>query len=71
MGVDKDTTGIVTKNQYVQDFFIRQMKERLYAKKYLGIVHGAFFPPDGEISLPIARKEGSIIGLQIPGEWKA
>jgi 23S rRNA pseudouridine1911/1915/1917 synthase len=61
--LDKNTTGLVlfAKNQYVQDFFIRQMKERLYAKKYLGIVHGAFFPPDGEISLPIARKEGSII----------
>jgi len=61
--LDKGTTGIVlfAKNQYVQDFFIRQMKERRYEKNYLGLIHGAFDPPAGEISLPIARKEGSII----------
>lgn len=61
--LDKDTTGIVlfAKNQYVQDFLTRQMKEHRYEKKYLGIVHGSFDPPKGEISLPIARKEGSII----------
>lgn len=61
--LDRDTTGIVlfAKNQYVQDFLIRQMKERIYEKNYLGIIHGAFTPPEGEIALPIARKEGSII----------
>ncbi len=61
--LDTNTTGIVlfAKNPYVQDFLIRQMKERSYEKYYLGIVHGAFTPPEGEISLPIARREGSII----------
>jgi 23S rRNA pseudouridine1911/1915/1917 synthase len=61
--LDRDTTGLVlfAKNQFVQDFLIRQMKEHRYEKKYLGIVHGAFTPPEGRISLPIARKEGSII----------
>lgn len=61
--LDTNTTGIVlfAKNPYVQDFLIHQMKDRRYEKNYLGIVHGGFNPPEGEISLPIARREGSII----------
>lgn len=61
--LDTNTTGIVlfAKNPYVQDFLIHQMKDRRYEKNYLGIVHGSFNPPEGEISLPIARREGSII----------
>jgi len=61
--LDTNTTGIVlfAKNPYVQDFLIRQMRERGYEKHYLGIVHGVLTPSAGEISLPIARKEGSII----------
>ncbi|MBP7174997.1 MAG: RluA family pseudouridine synthase [Thermoclostridium sp.] len=61
--LDTNTTGIVlfAKNPYVQDFLIHQMKNRSYEKHYLGIIHGHLSPPAGEISLPIARKEGSII----------
>ncbi len=61
--LDTNTTGIVlfAKNPYVQDFLIHRMKDRSYQKNYLGIVHGVFDPPEGEISLPIARREGSII----------
>lgn len=61
--LDRNTTGLVlfAKNQYSQDFLIRQMRERIYEKKYLGIVHGSMPEPEGEISLPIMRREGSII----------
>lgn len=61
--LDTNTTGIVlfAKNPYVQDFLIQRMKDHSYQKNYLGIVHGFFDPPEGEISLPIARREGSII----------
>lgn len=61
--LDTNTTGAVlfAKNPYVQDFLIRQMSQRSYEKNYVGIVHGVFSPSKGEISLPIARKEGSII----------
>lgn len=61
--LDTNTTGAVlfAKNPYVQDYLIHRMQDRSYQKNYLGIVHGAFHPPEGEISLPIARREGSII----------
>lgn len=68
--LDRDTTGLVlfAKNQYVQDFLIRQMNEQEYDKKYLGIVHGWLPCPEGEIALSIARKEGSIIERTIHPE---
>ena len=61
--LDRNTTGLIlfAKNQYVQDFLIRQMKEHRYEKKYLGIIHGHMPENSGRIDLPIARKEGSII----------
>lgn len=61
--LDKDTSGIIlfAKNSHIQDNIINQMKEKRVFKAYLGIVHGVFNPLEGIISLPIARKNDSII----------
>ena len=61
--LDKDTSGIVifAKHAYIQECLIRQMKNKKFQKKYLGLVSGTFNPESGIISAPITRKENSII----------
>lgn len=42
--LDKNTSGLVViaKNEYVQEFLIKQMKSNSFVKKYIGIVEGTF-----------------------------
>lgn len=61
--LDRGTTGIIifAKNQFVQAELIKQMKEKVFKKYYLGIVHGKIENPSGTIDLPIDRKPDSIM----------
>lgn len=61
--LDKDTSGIVifTKNEYIQECLIKQMKNKQFIKKYIAIVNGNLDNLEGIINAPIARKENSII----------
>lgn len=61
--LDRDTTGIIlfAKNQFVQEFLIRQMKDKTFSKEYIGVVMGNFPNEKGTIDLPIERKPGSIM----------
>lgn len=61
--IDKDTSGIVifAKNEYIQEYLIRQMKSKQFVKKYIAVVNGNLDNSVGTINAPIARKEGSII----------
>lgn len=61
--LDKNTSGLVifAKNEYVQEFLVRQMKSNSFNKYYLGIVEGILNKKSGIIDAPISRKENSII----------
>jgi len=55
--LDKDTSGImiIAKNQPSFDWLKKQFQERLTAKKYLALVHGALKEKQGEIKTKLAR----------------
>lgn len=61
--LDSNTSGIVifAKCEYIQECFIKQMKEKIFKKEYLCIVEGILKQKHGTINLPISRKPGSII----------
>ena len=61
--LDLNTSGLIVfaKNEYVQECLIQQMQTNEFKKEYLAIVHGIFEKAQGTITLPIARKENSII----------
>ncbi len=61
--LDKDTSGLVifAKNEYIQECLIKQMKNKIFKKEYIGIVDGILTKKYGTISAPIARKDNSII----------
>jgi len=61
--LDKDTTGVVViaKHKYIQEMLVSQMKEGIFNKKYIAIVHGKLENKEGIIEKNIRRKEGSII----------
>ena len=61
--LDRNTSGLVifAKCEYIQEALNRQMKNNTFKKKYIAIVNGIFKEKTGTISLPIARKENSII----------
>ena len=63
--LDNGTSGIVlfAKNEYVQELF-KNLKERP-TKEYIAIVFGTFDQKEGTISLPIARKNNSIIEREV------
>ncbi len=65
--IDTDTTGIVifAKNEYIQENFIRQMKQNTFKKYYIAIVEGFLKNKKGSIIKPIARKQGSIMEREI------
>ena len=65
--LDLNTSGLIVfaKNEYVQECLIQQMQTNEFKKEYLAIVHGVFEKAQGTISLPIARKENSIIERHI------
>lgn len=61
--IDKDTSGLVVfaKNEYIQEFLIKQMKVRSFTKEYIAICNGILPNKFSTINAPIARKENSII----------
>lgn len=61
--LDKDTTGLVVfaKNEYIQEYLVRQVKSKDFIKKYLAVVEGHLKEKIGTICAPISRKENSII----------
>lgn len=61
--IDRNTSGIVifAKNEYIQEYLVREMKNKEFYKKYIAICNGIFVQKQGTINLPISRKEGSII----------
>lgn len=61
--LDLNTSGLVVfaKCEYIQECLIFQMKCHKFKKEYLAICNGIFDKKSGTISLPIARKENSII----------
>ncbi len=61
--LDSDTSGLVifSKCEYIQECLILQMKKHIFQKEYLAICKGRFDVKSDTISLPIARKENSII----------
>lgn len=65
--LDKDTFGIVifAKSDYIHECFIKQMKNKTYIKKYIGIVDGILDKKEGIIDAPICRVCGSIIEREV------
>ena len=65
--IDSDTTGIVifAKNEYIQENFIRQMKQNLFQKYYLAITEGFWENKKGIIDKAITRKQGSIMEREV------
>lgn len=61
--LDKNTSGLVifAKNEYVQEFLIKQMQNNTFSKEYLAILEGILEEKQGTINAPIARKKDSII----------
>lgn len=61
--LDRNTSGLVifAKNQYVQEFLIKQMLNNTFKKKYLALLTGKLDSSFGTINAPISRKPGSII----------
>lgn len=52
---------IFAKNEYIQECLIRQMKNNDFKKEYIAILDGILSKKFGTISVPIARKDNSII----------
>ena len=61
--LDKDTSGIAifAKNEYIQEFLVKEMKKNTFFKEYIAVCEGIFESKIGTINLPIGRKENSII----------
>ena len=61
--LDKDTSGIVifAKNEYIQEFLVKEMKKNTFFKEYIAVCEGIFESKIWTINLPIGRKENSII----------
>ena len=61
--LDKDTSGIVifAKNEYIQEYLVREMKDNIFYKEYIAVCEGIFEENEGTITFPITRKENSII----------
>ena len=61
--LDRNTSGLVifAKNEYVQEFLIKQMQNNNFSKEYLAILEGILDEKQGTINAPIARKKDSII----------
>ncbi len=61
--LDKYTSGIVifAKNEYIQEFLVKEMKKNTFFKEYIAVCEGIFESKIGTINLPIGRKENSII----------
>ncbi len=61
--LDRSTTGlmIVAKNSFIHAQLQRALHSETFLRRYLAVCEGFPHPTEGEITLPIARKEGSAI----------
>ena len=61
--LDRNTSGLVifAKNEYIQEFLIKEMQSKTFSKEYLAILEGTLDKKQGTINAPIARKKDSII----------
>ncbi len=61
--LDRSTTGlmIVAKNSFTHAQLQRALHSETFMRRYLAVCEGFPHPAEGEITLPIARKEGSAI----------
>lgn len=61
--LDKNTTGVClfAKHAYFQELMIRKEKQVNLQKEYIAIITGILDTKQGDIILPIARKEGTIM----------
>lgn len=61
--LDRSTTGLmaVAKSSFIHDRLQRVLHSGEFTRRYLAVCEGCPDPTDGEITLPIARKEGSAI----------
>lgn len=61
--LDRGTTGLmaVAKSSFVHDRLQRVLHSGEFSRRYLAVCEGSPSPPEGEITLPIARKDGSAI----------
>ncbi|MBR3705132.1 MAG: RluA family pseudouridine synthase [Oscillospiraceae bacterium] len=61
--LDRSTTGlmIVAKSSFIHDRLQRVLHSGDFTRRYLAVCEGFPDPAEGEITLPIARKEGSAI----------
>lgn len=61
--LDRSTTGlmIVAKSSFIHDQLQRVLRSRNFTRRYLAVCDGFPDPAEGEITLPIARKEDSAI----------
>ena len=61
--LDKNTSeiGIFAKDEYIQEYLVREMKGNIFYKEYISVCEGIFEENEGTITFPIARKENSII----------
>lgn len=65
--LDKDTSGLVifSKNEYIQELLIKQMKSNIFKKEYIAILTGKLDVESGIIDAPIGRKNNSIIEREV------
>lgn len=70
--LDKDTSGVVltANNRFFADILCEKLQKGEFHKQYIAIVEGKT-PCEGEIELPIARVDKSVIerGISENGEW--
>lgn len=61
--LDRGTTGlmIVAKSSFIHDQMQRILHSGSFFRRYLAVCEGFPDPPEGEITLPIARRDGSAI----------
>lgn len=61
--LDRNTSGLVVfaKNEYIQEYLVREMKSKNFIKEYVAICKGKLNNKSGLIDAPIARKQNSII----------
>ena len=65
--LDKDTSGIVifAKSEYIQEYLVREMKDKVFKKEYIAFVDGILENKCGTIHTKISRKPSSIIERQV------
>ena len=57
--LDKDTSGIVifAKNEYIQEFLVKEMKKNTFFKEYIAVCEGIFESKIGTINYLLVEKK--------------